>query len=149
MIRLITTAVLASLMAFSVAAADAPAPVATLGSIQGNVVVNQGKEFLPAQAGMRLKPGDRVLVQDQSSASIQFDDNCRVDVDANKLVTIPGRSTCAGDRMVVQSLNPNSGTAIGAVSAGGNNAGVLTLAGLTLALDAYLISESPHETISP
>src|SRR5207344_1010076 len=63
-------------------AADAetgsPGPNSTLAQFVGDVSVNGGKEFSPAKPDMRLKPGDRIMVQDKSHATVVFDDKCRL-----------------------------------------------------------------------
>ena len=78
-------------LAFALAATSATAaePNATLSNVSGNVSVNQGKEFAPAQADMRLKPGDRVMISDKGSATITFDDACRLDLGESKIITVP------------------------------------------------------------
>src|SRR5690349_15151415 len=78
------------------ATASTAAPNATLSNINGNVSVNQGKEFVPAQSGMRLNPGDRIMVPAKGSASITFDDACRLDLAEGRIVTVPEKSACAG-----------------------------------------------------
>ncbi len=108
--------------------------------------VNEGKEFAPAKLEMRLKPGDRVMVEADSSATIVFDDKCRLDIKANKLVTVPDTSVCAGAVLVEQGLNPVGGAAIGGTV---SNTGMAIVAGVVLIGDAVLISEGDDDTASP
>jgi hypothetical protein len=131
--------------------AQAPAPNATLKEIggKGNVLVNQGEEFVPAAEGMRLKPGDRVMAQDDSEADIQFDDQCTYEVKEQRIVTIPSDSPCAGGVPLVQSLNPAGAGAVGATAAAGTgNAGPFLLAaGIETAI--YFLLEDDDDTVSP
>src|SRR5262245_24108676 len=125
MTRLIAFA-LASGLAFAAVAAE---PTATLADIQGegHVSVNQGEEFRPASEGMRLKPGDRIMVQDDSSVELKFDDECKYKVPANRIVTIPEKSPCEGGSPVVQELNPAGNSAIGGTAGGTGNGGVVAM----------------------
>lgn len=103
-----------------------PQPIAKIDKITGKVMVNEGKEFAPGRLQQRLKPGDRVMVMDKSKTTIVFDDDCRLDIEANKLVVVPDRSTCAGGYLAEQSINPGGSGAIGGASSGGS--GLLPLA---------------------
>jgi hypothetical protein len=148
MSKLFATAVLGLGMALNAAAAEAPEPNSTITELKGSVSVNQGEEFRPAVKGMRLKPGDRVMAQDDSEADIKFDDECKMDVDENKIVTIPDRSTCAGGVPVVQELNPAGGSAIGAAASSGNG-GVWAMVAIVAAIDIWWINEDDNDTVSP
>ena len=81
-----------------------PQPIATIDKITGKVMVNEGKAFAPGRLQQRLKPGDRVMVMDKSRTTIVFDDDCRLDIEANKLVVVPDRSTCAGGYLAEQGI---------------------------------------------
>jgi hypothetical protein len=133
------------------AAAQAPESTATLKEIsgKGKVLVNTGEEFVPASEGMRLKPGDRVMVQDDSEADIQFDDECQYEIDENRIVTIPDRSTCAGGVPVVQQLNPVGGAAIGSAA---HTPGALEWIFSALVVGTeicWLVCEDDDDTVSP
>jgi hypothetical protein len=146
---------LAVSLAAASAAAQAPESTATLKGIEGKgrVMVNQGEEFVAATEGMRLKPGDRVMVQDDSSADIQFDDECQYEIDENRIVTIPDKSTCAGGVPLVQELNPTGGAAIGSTAAGATRAPgaldwVFTAAVVGTEI-CWLLCEDDDDTVSP
>lgn len=94
--KFLLTLTLAFGLAANALAADQPDPNSTLTKMVGQVSVNAGDGFQPAAVDMRLKPGDRVMVQDKSGATIVFDDKCRLDIEASKLVVVPDRSACAG-----------------------------------------------------
>lgn len=118
MTKMLATAALALAFIAPAYAQEPPPMVAQITDIDGRVLVNQGDEFKPAVKGLRLKPGDRVMVQDDSNVVITYDDECKMDVDENKIVTISDRSTCAGGTPLVQQLNPTGGAAIGASGGG-------------------------------
>jgi hypothetical protein len=137
----------------TVAANPATGPNATLTSVTGKVSVNQGREFVPAQTEMRLKPGDRIMIADSASATITFDDSCRMDLGESKVVTVPAKSTCAGAEVSQQGIvqGAGGGGAGEAVGASGthNNRGVWIMVGGVLILDAIAISEGQDDTTSP
>jgi hypothetical protein len=134
------------------AAAQAPAPnyLATLKSIEGDgkVMVNAGEEFKPAIEGMRLKAGDRILVQDDSEAKIQYDDECQDEAEENQIMTVPDRSPCAGGVPLVQNLNPAGTGVVGATAATGSNGGGLWLA-MAIETAIYFWLEDDDDTVSP
>lgn len=130
--------------------AQAPEPVATLEKIRGHVLVNQGEEFKPAVKNMALRPGDRIMVQDDSEAEIEFKDECENEIEENKIYTVPDRSTCAGGTPVVQELAPTGGNAIGAAGATGTgNGGVLAMVAIVAAIDIWWLNEDDHDVVSP
>jgi len=141
----------AATLLFSASAfAQAPEPVATLTEMHGHVLVNQGDEFKPATKNMPLRPGDRIMVQDDSEAKIEFKDECKSEIDENKIYTVPDRSTCAGGTPVVQELAPTGGNAIGAAGATGTgNGGVLAMVAIVAAIDIWWLNEDDHDVVSP
>lgn len=137
-------------LAFSASAAEQATPKdnSALTEAKGKVLVNTGKAFAPAAVDMRLKPGDRVMVQEDGEATITFDDGCKLDIEENKLVTVPDQSNCAGAAVVQQGINPGNGAAIGG-GAGGNGALPIAAVG---AFDLYMFfheDEDDDDTVSP
>ncbi len=130
-------------------AAEGDASVAILDEIKGNVLVNQGENFVPGVEGQSLNAGDRVMVtKSGSSATILFGKDCQTEVKTGTIVTIPEHSICEGGQLVTQSLQPGTGTAPGASGngvglTGSGNAGIYTLAGVALAIAWYEIQKSP------
>lgn len=116
-----------------------PQPIATIDKITGKVMVNEGKAFAPGRLQQRLKPGDRVMVMDKSKTTIVFDDDCRLDIEANKLVVVPDRSTCAGGYLAEQGINPGGSGAIGG-TAGSGGSGLLPL-GIGAVIVAVVLDE--------
>ena len=140
-------------LAFAFTAATAAANTdagtnATLSNVNGNVSVNQGKEFVPAQVGMHLNAGDRVMVPDNGLASIMFDDGCRFDIAAGKIVTVPAKSACGGDKVAQQGAGQGGG---GAAIGDGHrsNTGVWIMVGVVAAIDLWKLNEDDDETTSP
>ena len=132
-------------LAFSAAAAENPQPSSTLTKMEGKVSVNTGKEFVPGLLDMRLKEGDRVMTGNDSGATIVFDDKCRLEIEENKLVTLPDSSTCAGGVLVQQGIEPGGATAIGAT--GGRSAWPIVAA--VVIGGALLFNEDERDTCSP
>ncbi len=97
---------------WTVAAAHAQDPRATLHAVDGNVMVNKGDQFRSAAVGTPLDEGDRVMAMDLSEAVVRFSDNCEVRVAANTIATVPDGSPCDGVAMLTQSASP--GMAVGA-----------------------------------
>ena len=138
-------------LATATVAASAAGPNATLSGVTGKVSVNQGREFVPAQSEMRLKPGDRVMIADNASATITFDDACKMDLGASKVVTVPAKSTCAGAELSQQGVVQGAGGGGEAIGAEGthDNHGVWWMVGAVALIDIWAISEGDDETQSP
>lgn len=148
MTKYFAAAALAMFLAAPVFAQDPPAPTAKIVEIQGRVLSNLGDEFKQAFNNQALKPGDRVMAQDNSGASIVFDDGCEFKIVENTIVTIPVRSTnCSGTDMLVQQLNPAGPGAIGAT---GDYTASHFILGSVAALGIYLFFfEDDDDTVSP
>jgi hypothetical protein len=135
----------------AVAANPAAGPNATLTGVTGKVSVNQGREFVPAQSEMRLKPGDRIMIADSGSATITFDDSCRMDLGESKVVTVPAKSTCAGAQLSQQGVVQGAGGGGEAIGEEGahDNSGVWWLVAGVALVDIWAISEGDDDTQSP
>lgn len=85
----------ALLASASLASANsAPASVAVVAAVDGQVMVNTGKGYFPATAQLVLKAGDRVLVGKNSNATISYND-CAVSLDKPVLFTVTAEPVCA------------------------------------------------------
>jgi len=117
-----------------------PASVASLTDVQGKVLVNQGRDFVPAQSGLQLKAGDRVLVLGDGAAKVVFPrpgksaegqaadaKYCAVSMKANSLYTVDGFAQCAKGTVAmksfVQQAQAAAAGAAGAAGAGAAGAG--------------------------
>jgi hypothetical protein len=141
-------------LAFAFTAATAAANTdagtnATLSNVNGNVSVNQGKEFVPAQMGMHLNAGDRVMVPDNGSASIMFDDGCRFDLAEGKIVTVPAKSACGGAKVAQQGVAGQGGGGAAIGDGHRSNTGVWIMVGVVAAIDLWKLNEDDEEITSP
>ena len=91
--NLIAAATLALVLAPSVAQAG-DATVARLVGISGNVLVSNDFNMASAGEKLRLVPGARVLVTANSSATVEFDDGCRVRLQSGERFEIRGTPAC-------------------------------------------------------
>lgn len=82
---------LASVLALGVAGVAQAAPVAMLFNVQGKVLVNQGRQFVPARSGMALNIGDRVLLMDGAHAMVEYGSGCSLPLAPNSAATITAR----------------------------------------------------------
>lgn len=90
------------------------APAAVLASADGQVLVNQGKQFVTASAGQALAAGDRVMLMKGARASLRFADGCVLPLSESSLVVVQTLSSCAGGDIQIASLQPMNAQAIGA-----------------------------------
>ncbi len=83
--------------------------VATLETIDGSVLLNQGVEFAPGAVGQPLSENDRIMAEEgNSSAVIHYEDGCDFKVNPATIVTIPKDSPCACGIARDQSVEPHS-----------------------------------------
>lgn len=109
----------AIVLAFGAPARAANDVNATLAAMRGDVMVNHGKEFVPASVGMPLESGTRVMVAEGASAEVVFNDGCSLPVRGGTMITVPSVSTCAGGNALAQNTDPaHSGALGGAATAG-------------------------------
>jgi hypothetical protein len=94
------------------------ASAATLSSANGSVMVNQGKQFVSAQSGQALAAGDRIMVMQDGSAVVRFDDGCDVTISGGSVAVLPAVSTCAGGKMEISRLAGETASVAAASSAG-------------------------------
>jgi hypothetical protein len=144
----IVLALCASSIGFAALVSAQENGVAILDEVNGSVLINQGEKFVAATEGQSLNAGDRLMVTKNGSAMLVFDKGCKREVKGGTMVTVPAVSICEGGQLVTQSLEPGAGAAPGANApslgaTGTGNAGIYTLAGVTLAIAAYEISKSP------
>jgi hypothetical protein len=67
---------------------------ATLGAIQGNVLVNRGGGYETVSGSTNLRPGDTVMAQAGGSAQIVYPDGCVVPVEVGGVVSVGEASPC-------------------------------------------------------
>ena len=86
----LAAAVLSLFGAGSAVAAD-KIVLAALGDVQGKVLVNKGKGYVTAKAGMEVAPGDRVIALDNASAKVLYQDGCVTDLHENNVLAVDGK----------------------------------------------------------
>ena len=69
-------------------------PVATLKSVEGNVLVSQETGLASADAKARLGEGSRVITTANAKAVVAYDDGCEVKVDPNQRLEIDADKPC-------------------------------------------------------
>ena len=77
------------------ALAASSAWAATVEPGYGDLTINQGRGFKPIQSGLNANVGDSVMVGPAGSATIVYDDGCRVPVQPGAVATIAPLSPCA------------------------------------------------------
>lgn len=98
---------------------------ATLGEVNGTVLVNQGKNYQTAQSGMKLAPNARVFTKDKASAVVTSKQGCATRLGANSLFVVKPTDPCHGGA-VAQKLDSatyastTGGTGSGSGEAGGS-----------------------------
>jgi hypothetical protein len=129
--------------------APAFAATATLTSVAGNVLVNKGERFEPAQPGLVVQTGDRIMVPADGATTLTFDDGCVLNLQPDTLVTVPATSTCKGGDLATQRVTPGNNTAVGTRPYGEDSwFGWSAIGGIVL-ITAWRIAESDDDTESP
>lgn len=158
------------ILGLGLSAGAQPGSVASLADVQGKVLVNQGREFVPAQAGLQLKAGDQVLVLGDGAARVVFprpgksDGSettkaryCAVSMSANSLYTIDSFAQCAKGTVAMKSfVQPAQAAAAGAgaagAGAGGLTAGAIGVGAVAVGATAAAVTgggDSDNNDISP
>ncbi len=96
-------------MGFALNAAYAESSnIATLTQVTGKVMVNKGKGFTMAKAGLGLADSDRLITLDDSSASVVFTDGCVNNVKANSVLAISKSAGCKAQAAMVNTPAPTA-----------------------------------------
>jgi hypothetical protein len=61
----------------------------------GDLTINQGKGFKPVTSSINAKVGDSVMVGPSGSATVVYDDGCKVNIQPGAVTTIAPLSPCA------------------------------------------------------
>ena len=89
---------------------------ATIEPGQGNLSVNQGQGFQPANGRVEAKVGDAVMVSPDGAATIVYADGCKVNVRPGAVATITPLSPCASGSYADDDFNWG-GVAMGVAAA--------------------------------
>jgi len=84
----------ALLLALGISLGVQAEPAARLGDVQGQVLINRGRQYVPAERGDAVQRGHRVLVSANSSAILRYADDCILRLDANQLLVVTGLEQC-------------------------------------------------------
>lgn len=130
-------------------------PLATLATLDGTVMVQNGSGYAPADAGMSLAPSDRIFVLEESRATLAFADGCNEEIVGPDMRTLTDDATCkpaqsmqevaaqaaanADAVSLTQAATSQAAAGLGAL--GGASAGVIGLGVATVAGAAWALSE--------
>jgi hypothetical protein len=92
--KILGTAALAAICVLSSTATSwANEDVASIADMKGKVLVNAGSGFVPAEAGMALSAGDKILVGKDSFASIAYPE-CTIAVEKPGVTSVVSAPVC-------------------------------------------------------
>ena len=106
-----TGILLSCMLAAGIAQADAS--MASLVSVSGKVLVDQGKGFVTAKPGMVLGEQDRIITLKDSAASVAFADGCVSKLKSNNLLTVDKEAGCSKQAVSTQEQPLRYAAAIG------------------------------------
>lgn len=110
---------------------------ATVEPGQGTLTVNQGQGFQPINSRVDANVGDSVMVAPGGSATVVYDDGCKVDVQPGSVTTIAPISPCASGSYAQDGSNWTGALIMGAA------------AGTALGFGIYEASQSPNGNGAP
>ncbi len=117
-------------------------PIASVDDVVGEVLINQGEDYVAPADGLRLREGDQVLTKDNSSVVVRYDDDCDVKVEENTIYTVDEPDDCAAILAV------GSGSGLGAGSTGRFILAGVGLIGV-IAIFTESGSDRPDRVVSP
>jgi hypothetical protein len=102
----------------------AASPMGQLKDVDGKVYVNRGKGFVLAKGNTELFQGDRVMVGEKSSASINYYlADCDVMLTSSSMTTVSAKPPCKGGGATTSTYGQTVGEEVtltgGAIVAGG------------------------------
>jgi len=119
-VRVGCTAIVLSLGLGTVA--HASEPVGQISSIQGSALISQGAQYVPAREGMSLRELDRVVIMEDSSATLAFADGCEYTMGEMDLLTVSSTTAC---KSPTSSASPANADVLGNAAAQSQNAKVV------------------------
>ncbi len=85
----------AAFLIVNILPAFASTPIAEASGLQGKVLVNHGKGFVPAAGTLLLNVGDQIMVGVNSFANINYlNAKCSVSANASSVVTVTAAAPC-------------------------------------------------------
>lgn len=123
-------------------------PVASVDSLVGEVLINQGEDYVAPVDGLRLREGDQVLTKNDSSVVVRYDDDCDVKVEENTVYTVDEPEDCA-----VVALGESAAVAGSSTAGLSGSTGRFLIAGVgiigVIAIFADGGSDKPDRVVSP
>jgi hypothetical protein len=98
--------------------AASPCLAATVEPGQGSLSINHGQGFEPVGGPMTAKAGDSVMVAPGGTATVVYDDGCKVAVEPDGITTIAPLSPCASGSYAQDSSFSWTGVAMLGVAGG-------------------------------
>lgn len=89
---------------------------ATVEPGQGGLTINQGQGFQPINSRVDANVGDSVMVAPGGSATVVYDDGCKVDVQPDAVTTIAPISPCASGSYAQDNSNWTGALIMGAAA---------------------------------
>jgi hypothetical protein len=153
----VTASIGGFILSLSIGGAAAAEPLGEIASIQGAALISHGAGYVPAREGMAVRQLDRVVIMEDSSATLAFKDGCRYDMGELELLTLTSESACraaeassatsgetdlvaraagsemSGQAQVLQQAASGQLGATAGVGVAGASSGVLILGGLAAA----------------
>lgn len=103
---------------FCAMAMSSSAWAATIEPGQGGLSINQGQGFQPVNSRIDANVGDSVMVSPGGTATVVYDDGCKVQVQPGAVTTIAPLSPCASGSYAQNNDFDWGGVAFGVVVAG-------------------------------
>jgi hypothetical protein len=110
---------------------------ATIEPGQGSLAINQGQGFQPIDSRVDANVGDSVMVAPGGSATVVYEDGCKVDVQPGSVTAIDPISPCASGSYAQDGSNWTGALIMGAA------------AGAAIGFGAYEASQSPSGSGAP
>jgi hypothetical protein len=125
-------------------------PIATLTQLEGKVLVNQGEETVPAQAGMSLRSSDRVLTLEDATALVVYKDGCGLPLEENSQLTLMSVDECTQGVAAVDAVSEMAAFEVIALGAGaGPTVGATALTAGAFAGLGYVAGQEDTEEPEP
>lgn len=107
-----------------VSLAATPCLAATVMPVQGGTSISHGQGYQPVNGQVQAQPGDLIMVAPGGSATIAYDDGCKVDVKPGSVATIGPLSPCASGSYAQDNGFGWGGVAIGVATAAALGLGI-------------------------
>lgn len=150
----VASALLALSLASVAMAQDAAAPLATVQSVSGNVLISTADGFQPLTADMPLKAGDRLMIVEGGSVTLTYQGGCTDVVNTASVYTVPVATPCgavasnAAEGAAPPASSASTGGGLGgAVISKDGLIGIGVLAGIVGVVAA--LSDGSGDPISP